>query len=300
MKLCVALVALFASAVTVLGVAGDPTNEDHEGINQNIPVSPLEQQDTKPNEDPSLSEEDGVFWERFLTWGRNYNQGYHWNTGGTGTHHHHRQPTPTHYYSFAPQPAPQPVPAPPQNCFVEVDLKCRTASGTPCNQIRPRNSQCQETIIWEIVMRNTGSIEMVIDMVDVFHEGQRVDLLNTVANRNPIFPGQTVQTQQRIDIDVCRPNQFDGRVAVSASPPRGAPCYGNDSYGLYVVHGVAVVQSRSVRSLTRHLGNSLLQQHWPCSDPKPHPTAPCRLLDECPCRLPSAIEWTSLQLHSTT
>lgn len=194
--------------------------------------TPSSSSNADENTSSALSNEDEIFWERFLSWGGG-NRDWNWNKNDytTTDHHHHNTyynpivSKPRRQYSFS-------IPPPQPPCRVNVDLDCRTSSGTPCNQIQPRNNQCSEEIVWDIDIQNIGPVPMTVDMVDVVYQGQMISLLGNIAGQNPVGVGNRVRTQQRFTIDVCQPNQYNGRVSVSASPEGGSPCFADDSYNL--------------------------------------------------------------------
>lgn len=181
-----------------------------------------------------------------------------------------------------PRPTPRPTPLP--VCFVDVDLECRTESGQSCASLQPRNSDCIETLIYDIEMRNIGGVDMDITKVDFTFNGQTFDLLNQL----PISflrPGQETSVNPRIDINLCEAGTFDARVRVEADPPGGVPCFADDQYIFSI--GVAPTP-RPTPSPTRR----------PTPAPTPEPVVPCITRVELECQLSNGADCSTLESRS--
>jgi hypothetical protein len=118
---------------------------------------------------------------------------------------------------------------------VAVEIQCTTNDGRGCNEIVPTcaSGNGTETLSFDIAVNNSGTVDMLITLLDFFLTGD-IDyssLLGAVTT-NPLAPGESTSLQFQRLVDLCKP--FIAAVYVEGNPQNGDTCQDSAQYDFTV------------------------------------------------------------------
>ena len=88
--------------------------------------------------------------------------------------------------------------------------------------------ECIVPIIYTYTMRNIGTNQADITLLERTRDGETVDLTDQVTDRNPLFPDDTSTTMENVDLNVCIAGLYVTNVRGEAEPPNGPICSDDD------------------------------------------------------------------------
>lgn len=109
---------------------------------------------------------------------------------------------------------------------MDIQLSCELESGDDCTNIEPRGTDCIETFIYTVEVKNNGPVVMEVTRLDFALNAATSPLLD-VLEVNPLDPEESTSVSPRVDIDVCAGGSF---TAIAIGEGNGNACSDNVEY----------------------------------------------------------------------